>query len=92
MAVAILFRCDCNGHCVVPCVVVFPSLLTSLELSHHVACCSEAFLSQLFLCLLGHLVVPCVCVCVLVAPSPLAVEFDNSLDDGQCNDDFDDDE
>ena len=32
------------------------------------------------------------CVCVLVAPSPLAVEFDHSFDHGQCNDDFDDDE
>ena len=35
----------------------------------------------------------CVCVCVLVAPSPrLAVEFNDSLKDGECDDDFDDDE
>jgi hypothetical protein len=31
--------------------LVFPSLLTSLELSHHVSCCSETLLPQLLLCL-----------------------------------------
>ena len=50
--------------------LVFPSLLTSLELSNHVSCCSETLLSQLFLCLVVvlHCVYPFKVLCVVCPP------------------------
>ena len=39
-----------------------------------------------------HCVVPCVCVCVLSTRAPLAIEFNESLQDGECGKRFEDDQ